>query len=167
MTTHNVLSPLSPDALDKFKKEKKIRSKERGICACGHSMSRHYQSDYDGAWSCTPGKLYCACSSGRVVMVADDLRLFMYATTGVGAEHALGKGMLACIDKKVEFQWIVDGDIGECICQICKEVAVEPIPVSLDLFGEEYRPVNRSAKMDGVVCLGCYTERWGNGSVAE
>lgn len=161
MSSLKVVSPLSPDALERFKKEKKIRSKERGVCACGHSMSRHYRSDYSGTWSCNPGKLYCACKDAKVVMVADDLRLFMYATTGVGAEHALGKGMLACIDKGVEFQWVVNGDIAECVCSICKNVTAEPIPVSLQLFGDEYRPVGQSAAMDGVVCIGCYTERWG------
>lgn len=162
MNSETVLSPMSPEAIERFNKEKKIRSKERGVCACGHSMNRHYRSDYDGSWSCTPAKSACSCGNGRTVLVTGNLRLFLYSTTGVGAEHALGKGIMACIENDVYFKWVVDGELSDaCVCDICKQETGEPIPVAVDEFGGQTKPVTRSSRRNGVVCLSCYNKSWG------
>lgn len=158
---NQIMSPLAPEALQKFVAEKKIRSTVRGICACGHSMGRHYQSD-DGTWSCSPTRMFCGCRTGRPVLVTDNLRLFLYSTTGSGIDHALGKGILACIEQGVDFRW-VDGHV---FCDICKQETGEPIPVSLDVLGVDEdgrpitRPVNRTSRIDSIVCPSCYSEQW-------
>lgn len=157
-----VISPLAPEALGEFVVERKTRSKERGVCSCGHSMNRHYQTA-EGQWSCTPTRIYCGCRQGNPVLTAKNLRLFLFKTTGAGIEHALGKGILACIESGSEFEWVG----GAPVCQACKTVTDSPIPVSLDTYGVGEdgkaltRPVNQSSKYDVVVCPSCYTAKWG------
>jgi hypothetical protein len=156
-----VLSPLAPEALEKFRVEKVVRPKTRGVCVCGHSMSHHYHSGADDTWSCSPGKTYCACGEGRAVIVADNLRLFMYMTTGVGRDHALGKGILACIESGSEFKWID----GHASCDLCHNETDLPIPVAVNIHnGADGAtvafPSNSSESKNAILCIDCFNQRW-------
>jgi hypothetical protein len=153
------LSPFSPEALDEFRDERDNRTKSRSVCVCGHSLSHHYESA-DG-WMCTPAKSHCACVKARAVLVTDNLRMFMYSTIGIGSQHALGRGILACIDKDVQFEWLEK----PLCCDMCGEETMEPIPVSQEprtmSDGEKkLYPVGKTTKYNNIVCKECYLKQW-------
>jgi len=158
MENSEILSPLSNGALEMFKQEQKLRPETRGICACGHSKTHHSQA-CNGDWLCKPGRASCMCRVAEVVLVADNMRLFMYMTTGPGTAHALGRGILACMARDVKFQWF--GKIPEPACGFCQQPTGEPIPVSIELnagAGDEpiVQVVNRPAKINKIACPDCY-----------
>lgn len=111
-----------------------------------------------------PGRMSCGCAEASPVLVVENLRLFMFGTTGYcyGVDHALTKGLLAClVAQNAEgagaessgaevhggtrkpvgsgFQWIlpagvgVEGDLGpDAYCDKCGEVTGMPVAVAID-----------------------------------
>lgn len=148
-----VLSPLDPRALEKFKTDHAKVERSREVCVCGHSMNFH--SEVGGGFICSPAKMTCKCSKPRPVLTAENLRLFMYSTTGVGAQHALGKGILASISRDSGYAWLED----PIKCDRCLEPTDAPIPVSAAPTGVEKSilPIDESGTVDKIVCVGCYT----------
>lgn len=152
------ISPLSKLALEKYRDEDSLRKKRtRDVCVCGHSGNFHTVVPEVGITSCHPAKMTCKCTELRPIVRADNLRLFMYTTSGVGAEHALGKGLIKSIAQGAGFQWIgVDGGLSSVpLCDICQEETIEPLPVAVDTVTG--RPSAGSTAVNKVVCLGCYT----------
>jgi len=119
------------DADEAKQVEKEI--KERGrynrdgrICACGHPMGRH-TVERGAAW-CKPSKMDCLCTfeNMRAVIDTDDVRDFLRKTVGSGPMHALGRGILAAMEKSHRVTWLIEQK-----CDRCKvEGPISPVPVS-------------------------------------
>jgi hypothetical protein len=151
------ISPLSKLALEKYQDEDALRKKKtREVCVCGHSLNFHTVVEGAGVTTCNPAKMLCKCSEVRAVVKADNLRLFMYVTSGVGAEHALGKGLVKSVAKGAGFQWINAGGelTAEPCCDICRGVTAEPLPVAVDVVTG--RPTTGTSSVNKIVCLSCY-----------
>jgi hypothetical protein len=156
MSEIEVLSPLSAEALEMFKSRGVKKIKSRAVCVCGHSVSHHENVVGSGKDNsvCTPGRLLCECTEIREILVTDNLRMFMFATTGVGAEHALGKGILSCLRSGNTFEWVAS----PLMCDMCNEEAVEPLPVSANHVTQ--KPVDYGSTMNKIVCKNCYLTKW-------
>lgn len=157
------MSPLDPRALEIFKQEQEAkktgRGKSREVCVCGHSINHHSQTSA-GLSVCNPGNTACRCSTARGVLVAENLRLFMFGTTGSGTDHALSKGMLACFGASAGFEWIEKPDV---LCDKCQEPTAMPIPVALlELTSEDGKPMysisDTTQKMNKILCRECVTK---------
>ena len=154
------LSPLNPLAAEIFlEREKKGlkgngRRTERTVCSCGHSMN--YHARVGEVSICTPAKMDCKCKVERPVLVADNLRMFLNNTSGVGVEHALGKGLVASVARKVNFSWVES----PLRCDMCMGEMSEPIPVAVSL--NDGMPTDKSTGVDKIVCMTCYVE-WTSG----
>lgn len=157
------LSPLSEASLEDFEGQKKHGPKTREVCACGHSMNRHYQGS-NGKWMCTPTRMYCGCSEAQPVLVADNLRLFLYQTTGWGRNHALGKGIVASRGAGAGYRWLTQSGEPECI--FCGEVTDAPIPTAVHVSGRDANgwPItirsSETAKKDVIACPSCARKEW-------
>lgn len=141
------ISPLNPLAAQLYV-EKAARKKERTVCSCGHSMN--YHETVAGVTACTPARIACKCKMERPVIRTDNLRLFLKNTTGVGIDHALGKGLVACVAGGVNFEWVES----PARCDICMEEMLEPIPVAVNVATG--MPTDVSTGVDKIVCIGCY-----------
>ena len=139
------------EALEEFVSSRSKVVRSRNVCACGHSMNFH--KEIGGRQMCTPAKMHCRCTSPRAVLVAENLRLFLHATTGYGKKHALGKGMLASREKGAGVVWVES----EPSCDHCGTVTAELAPVSVNTtFADRPRVVKESGQIDKLLCEGCY-----------
>lgn len=147
------LSPFSSEALTRFEAEREGGRKKRvrEVCACGHSMN--YHSEMNGILMCKPAQIPCNCKHPRAVLEVENLRLFLHSTTGYGAEHALGKGILSSRSREASILWVG----GEAVCQSCGEVHSELIPVALN---DQAVPLTKSGPINVVVCQGCFVEKF-------
>jgi hypothetical protein len=152
MTDMTPLSPTSSEAVEEFRRKEKLgkrRAANRSVCICGHSLNFH--TEVEGyATVCTPAKMNCKCSKIHAVLEADNLRMFLNNTTGVGTAHALGKGVVASLARESGFRWIES----PLRCDMCLEATEEPIPVAVDIVTE--MPTDVSTGRDKIVCPGCY-----------
>lgn len=146
------ISPLSPEALERYRAGETLKkNRSREVCVCGHSMNFH--TEVGERTVCSPAKMRCKCVKGRAILEASNLRMFMYSTSGIGSEHALGKGLTASVAHGASFTW-VGGEGGPATCDICLEKTLDPIPVAVDTLGGQ--PSTISTGVDKVVCEGCY-----------
>ena len=159
MSSDEVLSPFSAGAVEHFMKQRNEdgrKSRVREICACGHSMNFHIDlNDGSGRFTCKPGQQICSCVNRHAVLRADNLRLFMHSTTGIGVDHALGKGIMSCLIKDAGFEWIEN----PLACDGCQGVMAEPIPIGMDARTGRIRKI-ASGEINLVVCKDCYLNRF-------
>jgi hypothetical protein len=102
----------------------------------------------------------------------------MGRTDGIGALHALGKGISGLRTRgKDKAIWLVNGKLpvdadgdpvvfpepgihGSVKCDICLELTAEPIPVAITAIpvGEKAEPrmAESSTGIDKIVCIGCF-----------
>ena len=158
--TEQILSPLSPGAREVFAKNGGLRKKRsREICACGHSMNYHkVAKDGSGLTTCSAGNTDCGCIEAKPVLEVDNLRYFMYATTGMcyGLDHALSKGILMSDENDYGYRWL-SGE--NAVCDKCAEVTPFPIPVAIDR-------ITKKIALDGsignnynrIMCQSCFIE---------
>lgn len=109
-TGDDILREMGLDPEEESKKLATTRKKtaeERIICTCGHSLSRHRFSE-GASSSCVPGMMTCPCMHWNPVLKVQDTRPFMWKTSGIGAEHALTKGIIAMNKKNVSGEWLPD-----------------------------------------------------------
>jgi hypothetical protein len=145
------IGPGSPGAMEEFLKQREhvkfvARGGSREVCVCGHAMG-HHSTLPNGRTACTPGNTRCKCHNPRAVLKVENLRMFMYTTTGVGIEHALGKGMMASLSRKFSYVWIED----PLKCDWCSFPAEDPISISLK---DGY--ISDSSEFDNkIVCREC------------
>lgn len=139
------------EALEEFVASRNKVARSRNVCACGHSMNFH--KEIGGRQMCTPAKMHCRCTNPRGVLVAENLRLFLHATSGFGKGHALGKGILACKEKGATWTWV---DPEPC-CDQCGTLTSELAPVSINTLGET-RLVRESGQTDKLLCGECYVK---------
>ena len=179
-----VVSIYSQEALDLYQKSKTEGKRPGGlshpdshICACGHPVRVHQDAGVPGVTRklCTPGRQKCPCKVVRPVLASSNLRVFMGRTDGVGALHALGKGISGLlIRRKDKAVWLdkgkfpvdADGDSmiygtpgvhGSVVCDICLVETYEPVPVAVAV-ADSAEPVmaDHSTGVDKLVCMGCF-----------
>jgi len=129
----------------------------REVCVCGHSIGHHTFVESREVWSCSPGMTRCSCQSPRAVLVATNLRMFMFSTEGPGALHALGKGMVASIAEGESFNWIENPALcDKCLGTLTAEGGVFPTPLA-----ESSGFVMGTSPHNRILCGSCF-EKWGN-----
>lgn len=165
-----VNSPLSAGAMDVFRKqrEKALAKKLHSVCRCGHSSNVHLDLRGDGVLICRPGRMHCSCKHIDPVLETNNLRLFRFMTTGHGMDHALSKGICAVLEKReedlvsgdekrelnpAEIKWI-QGEFP--LCDICHEVAPEPVPVSI--LTETKVMIETNGDAGKILCQGCFNK---------
>lgn len=149
------LTPGSPEAIEKYQKDKLKKQRNHSVCICGHSVS--YHTEVGGRSVCSPTTIRsCKCSVVRPVLDVQNLRLFLRVTSGSGGEHALGQGITACDANGKAYEWI--GTAGTK-CDAClgdmEDWANRHI-VALDPFSG--LPAERSTGIDKIVCTSCYLD---------
>lgn len=128
------------------------RSRNRNICICGHSTSRHRFDASLNIHICKPGQLACPCIAMRAVIDVPNTRYFMRKSVGSGAKHALVRGVSASIEAlgAEEFEekrtWLVPAE-----CDICHEPA-KYYPVRIALGGT---PISDNDPDTGVYAFMC------------
>lgn len=128
-------------------KSKRISSRERDgrICVCGHPHRRHTENRGE-MWTCQPTAMYCPCRKPRLVLEASDVRHFLRKTSGLGAFHALGRGMGSARNAGVEMNWLV-----ELVCDKCgKSGTLSPVALSKNGF-----PVEEPSMTNVLYCMQC------------
>lgn len=149
------VSPMSSEAVETYKsnlgKGLTARTRSREVCACGHSMNCHAFVDGRDVWMCSPARIDCKCTGPKPVLEAENLRLFLKSTTGVGAEHALGKGIVSSLARESAVTWLEEATR----CDVCLEVMEFPIPISIDVATG--RVTDTSSSVTKIVCVSCYT----------
>ena len=131
-------------------KSTRITSRERdgGICICGHPKRRHTETlGMVDTWTCQPSAMSCPCRKPRYVLEASDVRHFLRKTTGLGAFHALGRGMGSARTAGVEMNWI-DEDM---ICDKCGQSGTLS-PVALSTNGV---PIEQPSQHNALYCRDC------------
>jgi hypothetical protein len=153
MEEQTALSPYSAEAIRQFKEEREGGRKKRvrEVCACGHSMNYHTEM-VDGSIMCKPAQIPCNCKNAKPVLEAENLRLFLHSTNGVGNLHALGRGIVSSLTRGVSFRWLNGG-----LCQSCGAEESELWPISLN---DQAKPLEKSGPINVVVCQGCYVEKF-------
>lgn len=151
----------SEGALEAFRKKNPagVRKKPtREICTCGHSMNFH--KPVGEKVYCSPGRGGCKCENPEAVLEAENTRVFMYGTTGLGVDHALAKGILASIDKGFGFKWIA-GDAPKCVK--CGDDAVNPYPISIRVVkdpegNDRSVPTAAPGIFNKILCASCFSQ---------
>lgn len=105
------------------------KTRDKRICICGHPMSQHNDDDANRFCNMSRVRCHCSIANRREALVVEDASLFRYASDGPGVDHALVKGLAACIDrgKKVEMLWE-----GSCVNPECSET-VNLMPIVFQL----------------------------------
>jgi hypothetical protein len=148
------VNPLSEQAAENYlRKMKEPRSSRRRtnrqICICGHSLNFH--TEVGDRTVCSPGRMTCRCVNVRAVLEVDDIRLFLRNTAGVGAEHALGQGLSACVARGVTFSWIESPPL----CDMCTQPMFEGVyPVAVNPHTGTLTDI--STGIDKLVCASCF-----------
>lgn len=120
------------------------------ICLCGHGVSRH--TEYAGLVSCVPSRLVCNCKTIRPVLQVDDTRPFKMKTFGPGANHALIRGLSACVDKDKGAHWVADLKCDKCE-KMGTDAGVVPTPVSS--LGKVLVDSFNAVFTDALLCKSC------------
>jgi hypothetical protein len=132
---------------DKAMMDKTTNKRQRNpeICLCGHSSTKH--SNYAGLVNCKPAALGCPCKKLRVVLEAEDTRLFLRKTGGGGAMHALSRGITSSIQAGKAVKWKV-----ELVCDRCQSGSrgIVPVPVTQSGYGADY-----ATGFDALLCPDC------------
>lgn len=145
------LGKLGTSSLEMDTLKENSRGSAREVCLCGHGISRHFKQR--DAWMCMVTKIWCRCSEPLPVLQSEDLKPFMFKTTGAGPHHALTKGLHALSQKGKGVKWIIVAQ-----CQICRQsdAAVHATPLAENnRFSVEY------AKQNALLCLACLKESGG------
>jgi hypothetical protein len=86
------------------------KRRDRRVCACGHSMTKHQTVEIAGReleTRCYTTKLTCPCLSPKPVILASDVRPFLRRTKGSGQSHALMLGIAGLVSKEGRtFEWL-------------------------------------------------------------
>jgi len=128
--------------------------KSRNVCSCGHSINAH--SEVGGRHLCTPGRIYCRCAYPNPVLEAENLRLFMYTTDGLGTGHALSRGLYASKMRNSSTRWLNN----PAVCDNCSKELDGIHPVSINTaVPESPRIVRESGHVNKLLCKECY-DKW-------
>lgn len=118
---------------------------ERQICICGHALLRHTKSEVAGY--CNFGKAWCDCNVPFPVLDPDDLRPFIYSTTGVGKKHALAKGLHTLRKNGKAARWLI-----ERLCFRCGSESGLVFPTALT---RDKRIASGSGHTNALLCGEC------------
>jgi hypothetical protein len=117
----------------------------RQICICGHSLSRHTKSEVSGY--CNVAKAWCDCSEPMSVLEPEDLRTFVFSTSGVGKKHALAKGLYALRKNGKTARWLI-----ERLCFRCGAEGRIVFPTALT---RDKRIARGSGHTNALLCESC------------
>ena len=105
---------------------KKGQAKSKSICICGHADGSHGFAESLGQEYCSANKSNCACKKKKLVLIAQDTRVFLRKTTGPGVFHALAQGIRDAEKAGQKLEWI-----GTPTCEPCgSTIDLSPVPVS-------------------------------------
>jgi len=157
--SEEILSPLSPGAKELFLEKGGMKKKPtRQICSCGHAVDRHAVLADGSGTTCGIPKTPCGCIEIYPVIEVDNLRFFMYATTGMcyGLDHALSKGLLMSDSNDYGYRWLSGEDP---VCDKCREVTPFPIPIAIDrITGKIASDGSLGNNFNRIMCQGCFIE---------
>lgn len=148
-----ILKELGLDANEEAERLETTRRRkrdERIICSCGHAKARHTLASNFSV--CNPSAMSCPCAHWTPVLKVTDTRPFMWKTTGLGAEHALTKGIIAMHGKNISGEWLPDAY--KCIkCSTTVGVNVYPIQKTAErlLIASDYE----LASLNLMLCEPC------------
>jgi hypothetical protein len=98
---------LTVDDVEKADQEKREKGpRDRRVCVCGHGVSRH--TNAHGAIYCKPARMECPCKKIQPVLETNDTRPFLRKTDGMGAQHALARGIKEAITRGKSVKWLID-----------------------------------------------------------
>lgn len=139
-----------------------IGGRDGRICACGHPVSRHYESVVTRDHVCRPTRMECPCRDLLPVLVTSDTRQFLWKTEGAGAgQHALSRGLAAARVKGAVVELLEAGST----CRSCgaEEVSLRPVAVAgTDIMKLSGKPEKRN----GLLCEDC-VRKLGGGSAGS
>lgn len=145
------LGRLGTSSLEMNTLKENSKENSREVCICGHSVSRHFKQG--DIWMCIVTKMWCRCPGPLPVLQSQDLKPFMFKTTGAGPHHALTKGLYALSQKGKGMRWIIKTE-----CQICRksDVTIYATPLAENnRFSVDY------AKQNALLCIECLKELGG------
>ena len=139
--------------MDKYMESLKsgVGNPARQICICGHAIARHTKAETHTY--CKLGRLWCSCREPIPVLEPDDLRAFVFSTSGIGKKHALAKGLHALRKSGKTARWII-----ERFCFRCgrEDGTIFPSPLS-----REKRITNGSGYTNALLCETCVLDLGG------
>ena len=124
---------------------------DKAICICGHALTRHTISET--SVYCTVAKAWCSCFEPIAVLVTEDLRPFIYSTTGVGKKHALAKGLYTLRKNEKSARWLI-----ERFCFRCKAEDQTLFPTALT---RDKRIAKNSGYSNALLCEACVIDLGG------
>lgn len=135
------------DEMDEYMASLKtgIGIQERQVCICGHALVRHTKGDVAGY--CNYGKAWCDCTEPIPVLDPDDLRPFVYSTTGVGKKHALAKALYTLRKNGKSARWLI-----ERVCFRCGSEGQTVFPTALT---RDKRIARGSGYTNALLCREC------------
>lgn len=149
------LTPGSPEAIEKYQKDKLKKQRNHSVCVCGHSVS--YHTEVGGRSVCSPTTIRsCRCAVVRPVLDVQNLRLFLRVTAGSGGEHALGQGITASDANGKEYSWIEPAGVKCDSCLGDMEDWANRHIIALDPYTGMV--AERSTGVDKIVCTSCYLD---------
>jgi len=120
----------------------------RQICICGHGITRHHRNESNSY--CNVAKSWCYCKEAFPVLESEDLRPFIYTTSGVGKEHALAKGLFALSKLNKNASWLIRIACFKCLKEQCC--------LTLVSLSKELRVKKGSGFSNALLCDACFLE---------
>ena len=142
----------------------KVSKADPRICVCGHNARSHASQGVEdsplrdlfesrGVEACSPARQTCPCNAFRAVAESDNVRLFIFKTTGAYNSHALNKGISAAIKKGVDVR-----QIGDWACDACQRtLAVDNVKVGPVPLDSRQREVFAPGEYNLLLCGDCAT----------
>lgn len=139
------------EVIEQHLADKNRKEYGRHICICGHPITMHH--DVSGRTMCSAAQLYCPCINEQPVLEVGDKRCFMFKSEGIGAKHALMKGLYKAKLAKVKTRLITDRT-----CFKCSNVSEDLIPAGLN---RDFKVIFMQAPYNALFCPLCLEEIMG------
>ena len=127
---------------------KKLKQRDRRVCACGHAMARHEFNPSIGLDKCSALRYDCKCRKPNAVLDTNDVRPFRFRTEGSGIQHAISRGIVAAVKKGHELNWIEEAQI----CDKCKTTEGKMTPMTVTSNGF---PADHDTGFNVLFCTEC------------
>jgi hypothetical protein len=150
--------------LEEEKASGRGHGRDHRICKCGHPAVSHPSIGTSeealalqdaGRTACRPGRQQCPCGKFESVMVAQDVRNFMFVTSGPAEKHALAKGAMKSWSQGKTAEWAPG-----VVCDGCKTGGITVVPIAISPKGRE---LERSSAINVLFCAPCRA-RWASSS---
>jgi hypothetical protein len=130
------------------KRREAAASRDKRVCICGHPVRAH--TGFAGRALCKPTKMECPCRTAEPVLLVQDTREFLWATTGPDEKHALALGIRKSQLKGKKVEWID----GVPSCRICEKSGNEErlVPCPVTAGGQV---ATWPEKLNGLLCAEC------------